>query len=76
MVQDLWNEYEFGSTVEGRVVKDLDKFDMIVQAFEYEKATGIDLSEFFAGVDIFTTAEVRNWAQELYNMREELKKEA
>ena len=30
-------EYETGQTAEARVVKDLDKFDMIFQAFEYEK---------------------------------------
>ena len=30
-------EYEAGQTAEARVVKDLDKFDMVFQAFEYEK---------------------------------------
>ena len=30
-------EYEAGSTPEAVIVKDLDKFDMIFQAFEYEQ---------------------------------------
>lgn len=33
----LWLEYEENQTKEAKFVKDLDKFEMIVQAFEYEK---------------------------------------
>ena len=36
-IQALWLEYETAATNEARFVKDLDKFEMIVQAFEYEK---------------------------------------
>eukprot|EP00058_Branchiostoma_floridae_P015962 XP_002601450.1 hypothetical protein BRAFLDRAFT_245862 [Branchiostoma floridae] len=32
----LWEEYEMESTAEAKAVKDLDKFDMVLQAFEYE----------------------------------------
>lgn len=32
----LWLEYERASTAEARLVKDLDKFEMILQAYEYE----------------------------------------
>lgn len=32
-------EYEEGSTPEAVIVKDLDAFDMVFQAFEYEKCT-------------------------------------
>jgi len=34
---DLWCEYEDGVTAEGKVVKQLDKLEMILQASEYEK---------------------------------------
>ena len=34
---DLWQEYEDAKTPEALLVKDLDKFEMIVQALEYEK---------------------------------------
>ncbi|VDO82963.1 unnamed protein product [Heligmosomoides polygyrus] len=36
----LWREYEAQDTLEARVVKHLDKFDMVVQAFEYEQKYG------------------------------------
>lgn len=34
---ELWHEYEDAKTPEALFVKDLDKFEMIVQALEYEK---------------------------------------
>lgn len=36
-IVDLWHEYEDAKTPEALFVKDLDKFEMIVQALEYEK---------------------------------------
>ncbi|KAJ3278874.1 hypothetical protein HK104_001955 [Borealophlyctis nickersoniae] len=36
-IKALWEEYETGQTEEAKVVKDLDKFEMICQAVEYEK---------------------------------------
>lgn len=36
-IQALWQEYENAATLEALFVKDLDKFEMIVQALEYEK---------------------------------------
>ena len=49
-------EYEEGVTPEAIVVKDLDKFDMIFQAFEYESGKIIYVYKyiltFFAGIYI------------------------
>jgi putative hydrolase of HD superfamily len=36
-IVELWHEYEDAKTPEALFVKDLDKFEMIVQALEYEK---------------------------------------
>ena len=36
-IRSLWTEYEDAATQEALLVKDLDKFEMIVQAFEYEQ---------------------------------------
>lgn len=36
-ITSLWQEYEDAATPEALLVKDLDKFEMIVQALEYEK---------------------------------------
>lgn len=46
-ILQLWMEYEECKTPEALFVKDLDRFDMILQADEYERAQGIDLQEFF-----------------------------
>ena len=34
---DLWREYEDQITPTAKIVKDIDKFEMLVQAFEYEE---------------------------------------
>ncbi len=45
---ELWLEYEEGSSPAGKIAKQLDKFEMIVQADEYEKLhPGIRLQSFF-----------------------------
>lgn len=36
---DLWNEYESNETKEAKLVKQFDKFEMIFQAWEYEKGS-------------------------------------
>eukprot|EP00741_Cyanophora_paradoxa_P009575 tig00001532_g9274.t1 len=67
----LWQEYEDGETPEAKVVKDLDKFEMIVQAEEYERAQGVRLQEFFDSTrDAFSTPTVRAWADELRRRRD------
>lgn len=47
----LWREYEDAKTDEAMIVKQLDKFDMIAQAFTYEKKYGINLEEFFKSTE-------------------------
>ncbi|EEQ97853.1 conserved hypothetical protein [Perkinsus marinus ATCC 50983] len=37
-IEDLWNEFEAGVSQEAIYAKDIDKFEMVLQAFEYEKA--------------------------------------
>jgi len=46
----LWDEYENSTSPEAKLVKQIDKFEMALQAFMYEKAQAIDLSEFYSGV--------------------------
>ena len=43
-IQTLWLEYEEGSTSEALFIKDVDKFEMIVQAYEYEKSMSFVLN--------------------------------
>ena len=47
----LWLEFEKGKTKEARLVHQLDKLEMHLQAMEYERSQKRDLSEFFSLVD-------------------------
>ena len=73
-IMKLWQEYEDCFTEDSWIVKDLDKFDMILQGFEYEKIHQIDLSSFFEGISVFRTSIIRKWAEEVYEQREKYTK--
>lgn len=57
---DLWMEYEEGTSIEADLARQLDKFEMIVQADEYEVSNpGKRLERFFEStVDSFSHPEV------------------
>lgn len=64
-IRDLWNEYEARITPEANVASQLDKFEMIVQADEYEQqhaSEGKRLDSFFEyTVGYFTHPEISRW---------------
>jgi len=74
---ELWKEYEAGETPESKLVKDLDKIEMILQALEYE-AEGDhskSLDGFFDGTDGKWKTEVgRAWAEEIVSRRRRIKR--
>lgn len=45
--QSLWREFEDASTIEGRLVRDADRLDMLFQAATYEQAGRRGLDEFW-----------------------------
>ena len=64
----LFDEYEQQQTREAILVKDLDRFDMICQAFEYEQSRQLPwaLQEFFDATEgRFKHPEVQRWVQDL-----------
>lgn len=67
-----WLEYENISSLEARYVKDIDKYEMLVQCFEYEKEYKgeKDLSQFWSAVSSVKTEEVQSWVQELCEARQ------
>lgn len=70
----LWREYEAAETPEALTVKQLDKFDMIAQAFSYEQKYGIDLEEFFKStMNSFSKEPFVTWNRELRQKRENAK---
>jgi len=78
-IVNLWEEYDAGLTPEAKVVKDLDKFDMILQAFEYEQKeeTPGRLEEFFESTKgVFKTEKVKQWVEALSEKRESSKSDS
>jgi putative hydrolases of HD superfamily len=53
----LWEEYAAGTSAEARLVKELDRVEMLAQALAYERAGSRALSEFWVGAD-------RGWSDE------------
>ncbi|KAG0237161.1 HD domain-containing protein 2 [Actinomortierella wolfii] len=71
-ISALWAEYEAASTPEALLVKDFDKFEMIMQALEYEKSENTTLESFFAGTKgKFKHPMVTGWVNELEAERAE-----
>ena len=69
---ELWEEYENQLTPEANFVKDVDRFEMILQAFEYEAEENRtkQLQEFFDSTHgKFKHPLVKGWVEELYKMR-------
>ncbi|XP_063958735.1 5'-deoxynucleotidase HDDC2-like [Lytechinus pictus] len=74
----LWKEYEEQSSAEARFVKDLDRFEMISQAFQYEKRENKPglLQEFFDSTQgKFSHPLVIEWVEELNKQRDNMIKE-
>ena len=70
----LWEEYEAGESAEARLVKDMDKLEMIAQAMEYETeentGSGEDLEEFFESTrGRYRTATGEAWSEEIERRR-------
>lgn len=48
---ELWCDFEYARTAEGRLVREIDRLEMAFQALFYEQETQIDLSEFYEYVE-------------------------
>ncbi|KAI0731131.1 HD domain-containing protein [Earliella scabrosa] len=68
----LWNEYEAQESSEAKFVKDLDRFEMASQAFEYERNHGMQtLQPFFdSSLPHLQHPEVQQWGRDLARERE------
>ncbi|KAK6523610.1 hypothetical protein TWF281_001592 [Arthrobotrys megalospora] len=69
---ELFEEYEAGTTKEAVFVKDIDVYDMILQAFEYEKESKGEksLERFMRAERRLTTDYVKQWNTELMEERD------
>jgi putative hydrolase of HD superfamily len=53
-LQVLWQEFEDRTSPEGRLVRDADKLEMMVQCLRYEQAGSRGLDEFWQAIDRLT----------------------
>ena len=68
-----WQEFEAGTSVEGRLVRDADRLDMLIQAHVYEQTTGNRwLAEFWppAGESPFEFSAAQALYRELVELRQ------
>jgi putative hydrolases of HD superfamily len=81
----LFDEYEQGTSNEAILVKDVDKYELLVQAVEYERDAvqqgeelkeSKDLSSFFGAREFIKTDMVRKWADDVMAERGRIWKEA
>ncbi|KAF3988222.1 hypothetical protein FT663_03536 [Candidozyma haemuli var. vulneris] len=72
-MKELWLEYEEIRTPEAVYVKDIDKFEMIQQAWDYEQDYGLtyDLNEFYNSRSAIKTPEIGELCDELIRQRTE-----
>ncbi|XP_022991251.1 HD domain-containing protein C4G3.17-like [Cucurbita maxima] len=69
-IKELWTEYENNASLEANLVKDFDKVELILQAFEYEIEHGKVLDEFFhSTAGKFQTEVGKSWAAEVLSRR-------
>lgn len=68
---DLFLEYEEGKTPEALFVKDIDKFELLVQMVEYEKRTGKNLQQFLCVVPKIRNSLILQWVNDVLKEREE-----
>ena len=70
----LFEEYEEESSLEGRLVKFADKLEMVLQAYEYEKAGFSNLEEFWFALEYLKRSEFYKYFRELIDEVERLRK--
>lgn len=71
----LWLEYEEGSTLEGRLVRFADKFEMLIQALEYESAGASGLDEFWNVLENLRSSEFYGHFKDIVDGLEDMRKQ-
>ncbi|GMK57759.1 hypothetical protein CspeluHIS016_0405930 [Cutaneotrichosporon spelunceum] len=72
--RSLWEEYEARETPESKLVKDLDRLELVLQGVEYERSQGIDtLHPFFrSSITHLEHPSVRKWGEAVMDERKVL----
>lgn len=67
---NLWLDYEYQRNPEGSIVKDIDKYELLIQTFEYERLHNRKLDEFYSCRAVIKHKEIQNLADKLLHDRE------
>lgn len=58
-LHDIYSQYEIGTSEEAQIVRDIDKYEMMLQAYQYElKHPNIILDEFYTASKAIKTTVV------------------
>lgn len=66
----VFSEYEANETLEAQFVHDIDKMELLLQMMEYERAHGLDLTEFCHVASRIQLPETQEWAATVLQERE------
>lgn len=73
-IRELWLDYECQRNLEATIVKDIDKFELLVQTFEYERLHKRRMDEFYSCRKVIKNHEIQRLADELIQQRDEFLK--
>ncbi|TID29334.1 hypothetical protein CANINC_002017 [Pichia inconspicua] len=68
-IKELWIDYELQRNLEATIVKDIDKFELLCQTFEYERLHNCKLEEFYSCRNVIKNIEIQKIADELIDQR-------
>lgn len=71
----LWSEFSQGRSVESKVVRAADKLEMIVQAYEYERAGFRNLDDFWENLDQISGWDVDGIVDQLIGLLKDMREE-
>lgn len=68
----LFDEYEKAETAEAILVKDIDKYELMLQTYEYERQNEHlgSLKDFIIPIKLIQNPTIKGWAEELLSERE------
>ena len=77
-IREIWQEYEDEQTLESKFVHDVDKIELLLQMVEYERSHQgrLELGEFAAAAQRIQLEEVKAWAAEIIEEREQFWRQA
>lgn len=68
-IKELWIDYECQRNLEATIVKDIDKFELLMQTFEYERIYSKRMDEFYSCIKVIKNDEIKKLANELMEQR-------